>query len=185
VNLFLRLLETWTTAPCGVGQCPAWLAVLYHVSNLVITICYLAIPCIVLYYWRYRRDGISPLNLWMVLAFLPVQAMSRLARIDGIVFPVVVTLDVVAAMVTVNSVAWLRPKILHILRLPSRQQLHDVNDALYTKVNEVHALHAEEQRKNARLLAEVELLRRPAGPGWLREKHDALDRITAIIKKEG
>jgi hypothetical protein len=172
-----------------VGQYPAWLAVLYHLANLAITICYLAIPGIVLYYWRYRRDGIDPLKLWMVLAFLPFQALSRLARIDGIVFPVVVALDVVAAMVTVNSVAWLRPKIIHLLRLPSRQQLHDLNDELYTKVNEVHVLHAEERGRNIRLLAEIERLKRmppdPSERSWLAAKHSALDRIAQVIKGEG
>jgi hypothetical protein len=158
VNLIRRFLEIWTTAPGGVGQYPAWLAVLYHLANLAITICYLAIPGIVLYYWRYRRDGIDPL-------------------------------DVVAAMVTVNSVAWLRPKIIHLLRLPSRQQLHDLNDELYTKVNEVHVLHAEERGRNIRLLAEIERLKRmppdPSERSWLAAKHSALDRIAQVIKGEG
>jgi hypothetical protein len=184
VRLIRWLLATCSEPPCGAGPCSVWLAATYHLSNLVITVCYLTIPGIVLWYWRYRRDGVSPLKLWMVLAFLPVQALSRLSRIDGIPFPVIVTLDVLAAVVTVNSVVWLRPKILHILRLPSRQQLHDLNDALQAKVLQVEIMHMEERKSNAALLAEVELLRRPIGPGWFQEKHAALDRITAIIRKE-
>jgi methyl-accepting chemotaxis protein len=116
VSPILRLLDTLSMPPRGAGPSSVWLAVLYHLANLTITVCYLAIPGIVLYYWRYRREGISPRALWMVLAFLPVQALSRLVRVDGISFRVVATLDVLAAIVTVNSVYWLRPKILHILR---------------------------------------------------------------------
>jgi hypothetical protein len=179
------VLAACSDPPCGSGPCPAWLAVVYHLANLLITACYLAIPGIVLWYWRYRRDGISSLNLWMVLAFLPVQALSRLSRVDGIPFPLIVTLDVLAALVTVNSVIWLRPKILHILRLPSRQQLHDLNDTLQAKVWQIEVMHMEERKKNTALLAEVDLLRRPTGPkGWLHEKHAALDRIVTIIHKE-
>jgi hypothetical protein len=185
VPLIFRFLDTLSTPPRGAGPSSVWLAVLYHLANLVITVCYLAIPSIVLWYWRYRREGISPTALWMVLAFLPIQALSRLVRVDGIAFPLVATLDVVAAIVTVNSVIWLRPKILHILRLPSRDELHRLNNALQNKVLEVELLHMEERKRSASLLVEVELLRRPAGPGWLREKHEALDRITAIISKGG
>jgi hypothetical protein len=181
VLLIGRLLEILSEPPRGAGPCPKWLVVLYHLANLAITVCYLLIPGIVLWYWRYRREGISPTKLWLVLAFLPVQALSRLVRVDGIAFPLVATLDVLAAAVTVNSVVWLRPKILHVLRLPSRDELHRLNNALQNKVYEVELLHMEERQRSAKLLAEVELLRRPAGPGWLREKHEALDRITAII----
>jgi hypothetical protein len=184
VPLVRWLLDACSRPPCGADVCPAWLAATYHFANLAITVCYLAIPGIVLYYWRYRRDGIDPLHLWMVIAFLPAQALSRLSRIDGVPFPVIAVLDVLAAAVTVNSVGWLRPKILHILKLPSRQELHDLNDQLHTKVLEIELLNLEERRKNASLMAEVELLRRPAGPGWLKEKHAALDRITSIIRKE-
>jgi hypothetical protein len=185
VSLIRWLLATCSEPPCGAGPCSPWMAVTYHLANLVITVCYLTIPGIVLWYWRYRRDGIDPLKLWMVIAFLPVQAISRLSRVDGVPFLLIVALDVLAAAVTVNSVIWLRPKILHILRLPSRQQLHDLNDALQAKVWQIEAMHLEAQKKSAGLLVEVELLRRPAGPGWLHEKHAALDRITAIIHKEG
>jgi hypothetical protein len=184
VPLIRWLLATCSEPPCGAGSSPAWLAATYHLANFAITLCYLAIPGIVLWYWRYRRDGIDPMKLWMVLAFLPVQALSRLSRVDGVPFPLIVALDCLAAVVTINSVGWLPPKIKHLLKLPSRQELHDINDALYTKVTEIHVLHAEERKRNANLLAEVELLRRPAGPGWLSEKHAALDRITAIITKE-
>jgi hypothetical protein len=134
VPLVRWLLDACSRPPCGADVCPAWLAATYHFANLAITVCYLAIPGIVLYYWRYRRDGIDPLHLWMVIAFLPAQALSRLSRIDGVPFPVIAVLDVLAAAVTVNSVAWLRPKILHILKLPSRQELHDLNDRLHTQV---------------------------------------------------
>jgi hypothetical protein len=179
------LLATCSAPPCGAGDCPAWLAATYHLANLLITACYLAIPGIVLWYWRYRRDGIDPWKLWMVLAFLPAQALSRLSRVDGVPFPLIVALDCLAALVTLNSVGWLPPKIKHLLLLPSRERLHDLNDQLQAKVWEIQVHHLEEQAKNAKLLAEVELLRRPAGPGWLGEKHAALDRITAIIHKEG
>jgi hypothetical protein len=181
------LLATCSAPPCGAGDCPAWLAATYHLANLLITACYLAIPGIVLWYWRYRRDGISPLYLWMVLAFLPAQAMSRLSRIDGVPFPVIVALDVLAAVVTVNSVVWLRPKILHLLKLPSRQQLHDLNAALQVEVLKVHTMHLDERQKNAKLLAEVEKLRfsvtDPSERSWIQAKHKALDRIVAVIKE--
>jgi hypothetical protein len=178
------LLEIWTKPPCDAGSCSSWLAATYHLANFAITLCYLAIPGIVLWYWRYRRDGIDPWKLWMVLAFLPVQALSRLSRVDGVPFPLIVALDVLAALVTLNSVGWLPPKIKHLLKLPSRQELHDLNDALQTKVWQIEVMNLEERKRNAALLAEVELLRRPAGPGWLSEKHAALDRITSIIRKE-
>jgi hypothetical protein len=188
VPLIRWLLETLTTAPRGEGPCPAWLAVLYHLANLVITCCYLAIPGIVLWYWRYRRDGISPLNLWMVLAFLPAQALSRLSRVDGVPFPPIAALDVLAALVTVNSVYWLRPKILHILKLPSRQELHDIAEALQVEALKVRVLHLDEQEKNAKLLAEVEKLRYsvmdPSERSWIQAKHKALDQIVKVIKGE-
>jgi hypothetical protein len=187
VSPILRLLDTISTPPRGAGPSPAWLAVLYHLANLVITVCYLAIPGIVLWYWRYRREGISPTSLWMVLAFLPVQALSRLVRVDGIAFPLVATLDVMAAVVTVNSVYWLRPKILHILRLPSRDELHKLNDELQMKVLQIHTLHLDERERNARLLTEVERLKRappdPSDRSWLSAKHKALDRIAEMIKE--
>jgi hypothetical protein len=189
VSPILRLLDTLSTPPRGAGPGPVWLAVLYHLANLTITVCYLAIPGIVLYYWRYRREGISPRALWMVLAFLPVQALSRLVRVDGISFSVVATLDVLAAIVTVNSVYWLRPKILHILRLPSRDELHRAKDALQSEVMKVHTLHLEEKERVARLLAEVERLKRappdPSDRSWLSAKHKALDRIAEVIKQGG
>lgn len=186
--LILRFLDTLSTPPHGVGgAAPAWLAVLYHLANLVITVCYLAIPGIVLYYWRYRREGISPVGLWMVLAFLPIQALSRMVRVDGISFRVVATLDVLAAVVTVNSVYWLRPKILHILRLPSRRELHDLNDALQMKVYEIRVLNLEERERNDRLLAEIERLKRappdPSDRSWLSAKHRALDHLAEVIKQ--
>jgi hypothetical protein len=183
------LLAICSAPPCGAGDCPAWLAATYHLANLLITACYLAIPGIVLWYWRYRRDGISPLYLWMVLAFLPAQAMSRLSRVDGVPFPVIVAFDVLAAVVTVNSVAWLRPKILHVLRLPSRDELHRAKDALQSEVMKVHTLHLEEKERVARLLAEVERLKRappdPSDRSWLSAKHKALDRIAEVIKQGG
>jgi hypothetical protein len=194
VNLLLRILEVWSEPPCGARPCPAWLVVLYHLANLAITACYLAIPGIVLYYWRYRRDGISPRRLWLVLAFLPVQALSRVVRIDGfsgIPFCVFAVLDSVAAAVTINSTLWLRPKILHILRLPSRDELHKLNGELQAKVLEIDKLHREERRKNAQLLAEVESIRRAPGPSerseqsWIMAKHAALDRIVEVIRKAG
>jgi hypothetical protein len=128
------LLATCSAPPCGAGDCPAWLAATYHLANLLITACYLAIPGIVLWYWRYRRDGIDPWKLWMVLAFLPAQALSRLSRVDGVPFPLIVALDCLAALVTLNSVGWLPPKIKHLLLLPSRERLHDLNDQLQAKV---------------------------------------------------
>jgi hypothetical protein len=194
VNLLLRILEVWSEPPCGARPCPAWLVVLYHLANLAITACYLAIPSIVLYYWRYRRDGISPRRLWLVLAFLPVQALSRVVRIDGfsgVPFCVFAILDSVAAAVTINSTLWLRPKILHILRLPSRDELHKLNGELQAKVLEIDKLHREERRKNAQLLAEVDSIRRAPGPSerseqsWILAKHAALDRIVEVIKKAG
>jgi hypothetical protein len=192
LNLLLKLLEVWSEPPCGARPCPAWLVVLYHLANLAITACYLAIPSIVLYYWRYRRDGIAPAKLWMVIAFLPAQALSRLVRIDGfsgIPFCVFAVLDTLAAVVTINSVVWLRPKILHILRLPSRDELHRLNNELHEKMLEIQVMHLEEQRKNATLLAEVEKFRRaPSGPAeqsWVMAKHAALDRIVDVIKKAG
>lgn len=192
MNLLLKLLEIWSEPPCGARPCPAWLVVLYHLANLAITACYLAIPAIVLYYWRYRRDGISPRRLWLVLAFLPVQALSRLVRIDGfsgIPFCVFAIVDSVAAAVTINSVVWLRPKILHILRLPSRDELHRINNELHEKMLEIQVMHLQEREKNATLLAEVEKFRRtPSGPAeqsWVMAKHAALDRIVEVIKKAG
>jgi hypothetical protein len=190
LNLLSRLLEIWSTPPPGARPCPGWLVVLFHLSNLVISACYLAIPGIVLYYWRYRRDGVSPVKLWLVIAFLPVQALSRLARVDGfagVPFCLFAILDTVAAIVTVNSVVWLRPKILHVLRLPSREALHDLNDRLQTKVMEIEILRLEEREKNARLMVEVERARRatpdPSERSWVLARHHALDRIVEVINE--
>lgn len=183
------LFETCSAPPSGGRPCAPWLCWIFHGSNLVISLCYLAIPAMVLWYWRYRRDGISPLKLWMVIAFLPIQALSRLARVDGyggFPFHLYTALDLLAALVTLNSLIWLRPKILHILMLPSRRQMHDLNDRLHVEVLEKEILRLEAVERNRRLLAEVERARHALGTQvWIADKQAALDRLAAIIKEAG
>jgi hypothetical protein len=114
------------------------------------------------------------------------QALSRLSRVDGVPFPLIVALDCLAAAVTVNSVGWLPPKIKHMLLLPSREELHDLNDALQMKVLQIHTsciggAGAERQAARRGRAAPAPGPARVAGG----EKHKALDRITAIITRRG
>lgn len=178
------LLSTEMGPPGPAGDWPPWLSVLFHSSNLVIGICYLAVPAIILANWKYRRDGISGLRLWSVLAFLPAQAASRLARVFAIYGPaqrLTAILDFVAAVAAMACILNLRRKILHILRLPSRSQVHELNNRLQVQICEKEVLRLETEAKYEAIRREADLLRRAIqNQVWLVDTKEALARIEAI-----
>lgn len=178
------LLSTEMGPPGPGGRWSPWLSALFHGANLTIALGYAAVPWIILRTWKYRRDGISPLRLWGVMLFLPMQSLSRLARAftaSGAAVRLVTILDVLTAVTVVVSVVSLRPKILHILKLPSRAQIHDLNDRLQAQVWEKEAMRLEVEAKYDAIRREAVALRRALeSQVWLVDTKEALARIEAI-----
>lgn len=166
---------------------PLWLKVVFHGSNLIIAVSDFAVPAVILYHWKYRREGITSRAIWTVLAYFPVKALSRLVRafeIGGAPWHLAATLDAATAVLSAYAALQLGPFLRHVLLLPSRRQIHDLNDRLQTEVLEKEVMRLEVLERNRRLLAEVERARHALDTQvWLMDKRAALDRLAAIIKE--
>jgi hypothetical protein len=190
VPLWNWLISSDMGCPGPAGRWPHWLSFAFHISNLVIALADLAIPVIILANWKYKREGIARRAIWTVLLYFPVKAASRLVRVLELLGPLyhlAVIFDVLTAALAVYAGMQLGPFLRHVLKLPSRDEVHKLNQSLQNKALEVQVLHLEEKERNARLLAEIGRLKRappdPSERSWLAAKHNALDRIAEVIKQ--
>jgi hypothetical protein len=127
------LFDTTMGSPGLGGRWPAWLSILFHLSNAIMAISLIAIPMIVVGMWSYRRDGFQAVRIWRILAFLPALGLSKSLRVQEIWGPpyhLTAIVDCVCAVVTTYSVCHLPALFKHILLLPSRDQFRKMNEEL-------------------------------------------------------
>jgi hypothetical protein len=194
--MFRWLFDTSLDCPGHDGVWVAWLPILFHGSNLIIAACYLAVPVIILTTWKTKREGISRWRLWMVLAFLPAQSASQLAiglGFFGQPYRLITLLDCIAAVAVLTSVLSIRPKILHILKLPSREEIHEINGRLQAEILErelrEHSLRearAAMQRKLEEAQERLdELVEERKNAEWWRSRKAALHEVNSLIEEIG
>jgi hypothetical protein len=108
------------------GHWPVWLTLLFHASNFLLFAIYLAIPAMKWYLWPYRGSGISNKQYWQIMAYMPMMALSRLARVLelwGPPYHLTTIVDVLATATACYSIYYLVHLIGHVMTLPSYEEL--------------------------------------------------------------
>lgn len=185
-GFFPWLFDRSMGPPGPSGHWPLWLTLLFHTSNFAIAAADMAVPAVILANWMYRRDGISRRAFWTVALYFPAKSLSRLARVaefSGPTYHLTAILDTLTAVLAVYSTAQLGPFLRHLLKLPSRAQIHDLanrlqaeisrKDLTYLKVKAQHDAIADELRAAREIIA---------NKVWIADRQAALDRLDAITR---
>jgi len=175
-----------TRAQCGPGWSPA-LKVLYIIPNVIIALCYWWIPVCGLYYWRKRREGIERQSGVLMLFVLFIFFCGVTHFLDVTVFGwapyrfYTLVLDI-TAVISVAAALKVRPFMLELLRLPSRQQIHDLNDHLQAEMIQKELAALVLQKKNETLAVQVQHLEQMLRTQiWLFDKDKTLRELTEIV----
>jgi hypothetical protein len=178
------------------GRWSPWLSWTFHGSNFVIACTFVAIPLIIAHHWRYKRDGLSTGMFLRGLSFFILQGFSRFLRTAAILGPfprLMAITDAVTAVAALYGVWQLSPLIVHILKLPSREEIHDLNGRLNGELLEkINLLEQITERKEALKVKLREAEDRVAELTWKREADDwwrsrkqSLGEIDALLDDLG
>lgn len=189
--LFKWLFSATASCPCPHDTWPMYVAIPFHVSNLIIGICYFSIVFIVARSWRYKNEGVSAWKFWSFASFVPAMGISRLVRVGqtwGPPYNITIILDMIACLCSLWSLINCRPLVRFILKLPSRSQLLVARDQAQTAY-----LHLEIQKKlddirTGKLEEELRKLTVVVGGHlWKLDRMAALDSISRVsqILREG
>lgn len=196
LSILRWLFDSCVGCPGPDSSWPPLLAGSFYAANLTIGIAQFSIPLLVILHWQYRRDGVSPWHFWSVMMFLPIMALSRLVRIFDVYGPfyhLIVVLDVATAVLSVYSVSRLRRLILHILKLPSREDLHALKDQLQREameraIREVEILKTKDVLRAKLAEAEdrvVQLTEERASSDWWRSRKQTLVELHGMLDEIG
>lgn len=180
MNLIAWLTDRSMGSPGPAGDWPTWLSVLFPAANLVIGLADLAIPLIIFANWKYKREGIGRATIWTVLIYFPIKATSRFLRVTelfGPAYHATVIFDGLTAILSLYVDSRLGPFLRHVMMLPSRDEVHELNNRLNVEL-------LDKQDRNERLMLALEDAHRALESNvWLSEKHAKLDEIAAIVKE--
>lgn len=147
------------------AQCGHWtpgLIRLHNGSDAVIWFSYMAIPLVLIYFVRRRRDLPFPKVFWMFGAFIVLCGLTHLMdivmfsspmyRLSGIV-------KLATAGVSLFTFGALVPLMPTAIALRSPRELEEVNRRLESEISERRKAQDELARKNAELLAKEDFAR--------------------------
>jgi hypothetical protein len=122
---------------CGVGWTPA-METIYKTSNLTLALSYFMIPISLLFLYRKKRDDLpTPWVLILSILFIVLCGLTHLS--DVVVFywapyRLFTLLYVVTALVSAVTAYRLPMVVRNLVKLPSREYVHRINDQLQSEV---------------------------------------------------
>lgn len=169
---------------CGQGWSENLKAV-YVASNLSIALSYFAIPVMLLTLYRSKRQDLpSP---WVLILFASFILLSGLAHLSNVtVFfwapnRLYTTIFAMTGVVSVVAAATLPGVVRVLVRMPSRDYVHSLNNQLHDKVLEIELINLQIAAERDAIRKELESAREALVPRvWVSETKLALDRIDAI-----
>lgn len=173
------------------GDWPLWMEYLYIISNILVAIAYFAIPFMAIILWKYKRNDVARGWILIIIAFfIFFCGLTHLA--DVLVFywapyRFYALIDFLTAIFSVLTVIYLPPVILHLLKLPSRELIHQLNNELQTLYNNERLNRINSEEQNNKLKKEIiELKYIVETNRWFNEKDKALNVLNEmLIKVEG
>lgn len=170
------------------GRWPAWLSAVFHGSNLVIAAVDFAIPLVILRYWKYRRDGVTPFQFWRTACFFPLVGISRLVRVLSIWGPaphLAAVVDCATAVLNLYCLGGVVPFVKHLLKLPSRGQMHYTLNRLQVEMTskEIVLIRVEQGREEVQ--AKLREAEEHEASEWWRSRKQALAELGQMLDKIG
>jgi PAS domain S-box-containing protein len=163
IEFLKKLFDTSGFVPRS--DCGHWskgLILLHNISDGVIWFSYMAIPVVLVYFVRRRRDIPFPKVFWMFGAFIVLCGMTHLMDILMFSHPVYRFSGVVklaTAAVSLSTFVVLIPLLPTALALRSPRALEEVNRRLEQEILERRKAQEELARKNAELREKEEFTR--------------------------
>lgn len=185
--VFGWLFDTSMGPPGPHGHWPLWLTIMFRGANLVTGLMLASFPILIIGVWSRRRQGISPLKFWLMCSFLPVLGLSRLVRAFdfwGPPYHLIAIADLCAACAV--AVWWLsfRPISKEILYLPSRANIHDINNKLNNATLELYFVKRDRDGRLADLTTRVEAALVAAREEDRECRLVALESLSAELREE-
>jgi hypothetical protein len=188
-----------TRSHCGGGWTPE-MEKLYIASNLVISFAYLEIPILLWFLYRKKREDLpAPWILVMFITFIVLCGLTHLS--DVLVFywapyRLFTALFVLTALASAVTAYKLPSVVRYMVRLPSREYVHRINNQLQeevllrTKAEQEMSLRNETLRGRVKALEEllkansVETLEGLLRTNqWIHERNAALEELNKMLSE--
>jgi hypothetical protein len=185
MNWLFDTHEFVTRNQCG----PGWtstLIYLYKFSNLVIALSYFSIPAMLLAFWRKRRNDVG--GMYILLLFSGFIFFCGITHLTDIIvfywpayrfFTLIVGITALASFLTACA---LPAVVLKMLKLPSREVIHAVNDQLQRLTWEQHLANIHLEERNAKLGDHIRHLEDMLETNaWMHDKSSAIKELKEML----
>ncbi len=188
---FLQLFNTSdfvTRDHCGTGWTHG-LIVAYIVSNLTIALAYFAIPAMLLVLYRSKRHDLPrPEILILFIAFIVLCGFTHLTDVIVFFWPgyrLFTGFYAATAITSIATACYLPSVVKTLVKLPSREYAHSLNDRLQTELYTKEILRRETEARYQAIRKEAETAKKALEARlWATGTQDTLariERITAIL----
>lgn len=170
---------------CGPGWTPA-LAYTYKFSNLVIAISYFSIPAMLVAFWRKRRNDAGGMYILILFAcFIFFCGITHLTDVFVFYWPAYRLFTLIYAITAITSflTACVLPSvILKLLKLPSREVIHNINDQLQKLTWQQHLSNINLEERNTKLTEHIKHLEDMLETNaWMHDKASALKELREML----
>jgi hypothetical protein len=182
------LLETQdflTRNHCGQGWTAA-LIYLYKFSNLVIALSYFSIPAMLLAFWHKRRNDVGEMHILLLFAtFIFSCGVTHLTDIFVFYWPAYRLFTLILGITAITSfltACSLPAVVLQLLKLPSREVIHEINGLLQKMTWEQHLANIGLEERNAKLAEHIRHLEDMLdNNAWMHDKGSALKELREML----
>jgi hypothetical protein len=168
---------------------PGWTAALvyiYKFSNLVIACSYFSIPAMLMAFWQKRRNDMGGMYILVLFAaFIFSCGLTHLTDILVFYWPayrLFTLILAITAFLSFLTACALPSVILEMLKLPSREIIHEINGQLQKLTWEQHLANISLEERNAKLAEHIKHLEDMLeNNAWMHDKSSALKELKEML----
>ncbi len=159
---------------------------LYLLANTVLFVCYASVPIILLAFWSARRNNVA--HPWVLILFSVFFIFTGLIHVANILvlyklsYKIFTFTYTFTAIIAIPTVCFIPKTVLNILRLPTRDLIHDLNNQVNIMTLTQRIEQKEKEAKNESLKTRIShLAELIESPGWEHNKGEALAELRAML----
>jgi two-component system, sensor histidine kinase len=184
---------------CGMGWTPA-METIYKTSNLTLALSYFMIPISLLLLYRKKRDDLP--TPWVLILFILFIVLCGLTHLSDVVvfywapYRLFTLLYVVTALVSAVTAYRLPRVVRNLVKLPSREYVHKINDQLQSEVLLRTRAEQELACRNDKLRERVKTLEKLLKSNsietldglrrtnqWIHERNAAMEELNKMVSE--